>query len=160
MKKKKTDVSEGLKIIEQAESADVTAIETKIGQLEAKDSQGQEDTRSLKEIFGSTVVMGDSISEGFAEFDVLNTSSVISKIGVELEELDEQVEQLVKVNPQVVFLTFGANDILATKGDEKAYIEQYKALIEKIQEKAAGDEDLYQFYFPGAEVESGGRTAI
>ena len=65
MKKKKTDVSEGLKIIEQAESADVTAIETKIGQLEAKDSQGQEDTRSLKEIFGSTVVMGDSISEGF-----------------------------------------------------------------------------------------------
>ena len=132
MKKKKTDVSEGLKIIEQAESADVTAIETKIGQLEAKDSQGQEDTRSLKEIFGSTVVMGDSISEGFAEFDVLNTSSVISKIGVELEELDEQVEQLVKVNPQVVFLTFGANDILATKGDEKAYIEQYKALIEKI----------------------------
>ena len=133
MKKKKTDVSEGLKIIEQAESADVTAIETKIGQLEAKDSQGQEDTRSLKEIFGSTVVMGDSISEGFAEFDVLNTSSVISKIGVELEELDEQVEQLVKVNPQVVFLTFGANDILATKGDEKAYIEQYKALIEKIQ---------------------------
>ena len=135
MKKKKTDVSEGLKIIEQAESADVTAIETKIGQLEAKDSQGQEDTRSLKEIFGSTVVMGDSISEGFAEFDVLNTSSVISKIGVELEELDEQVEQLVKVNPQVVFLTFGANDILATKGDEKAYIEQYKALIEKIQKK-------------------------
>ena len=135
MKKKKTDVSEGLKIIEQAESADVTAIETKIGQLEAKDSQGQEDTRSLKEIFGSTVVMGDSISEGFAEFDVLNTSSVISKIGVELDELDEQVEQLVKVNPQVVFLTFGANDILATKGDEKAYIEQYKALIEKIRKK-------------------------
>ena len=80
MKKKKTDVSaSGLQIIEQAESADVTAIETKIGQLEAKDSQGQEDTRSLKEIFGSTVVMGDSISEGFAEFDVLNTSSVISK---------------------------------------------------------------------------------
>ena len=36
MKKKKTDVSEGLKIIEQAESADVTAIETKIGQLEAQ----------------------------------------------------------------------------------------------------------------------------
>ena len=70
------------------------------------------------------------------------------------------MEQLVKVNPQVVFLTFGANDILATKGDEKAYIEQYKALIEKIQRKAAGDEDLYQFYFPGAEVESGGRTAI
>lgn len=148
MKKKKTDVSEGLKIIEQAESADVTAIETKIGQLEAKDSQGQEDTRSLKEIFGSTVVMGDSISEGFAEFDVLNTSSVISKIGVELDELDEQVEQLVKVNPQVVFLTFGANDILATKGDKKAYIEQYKVLIEKIRKKLPETKIFINSIFP------------
>ncbi len=148
MKKKKTDTSEGLKIIEQAESADVTAIETKIGQLEAKDSKGQEDTRSLKEIFGSAVVMGDSISEGFAEFDVLNTSSVISKIGVELDDLDEQVEQLVKVNPQVVFLTFGANDILATKGDEKLYIEQYKALIEEIQTKLPETKIFINSIFP------------
>lgn len=148
MKKKKTDTSEGLKIIEQAESADVTAIETKIGQLEAKDSKGQEDTRSLKEIFGSAVVMGDSISEGFIEFDILNTSSVISKIGVELDELDEQVEQLVKVNPQVVFLTFGANDILATKGDEKAYIEQYKALIEEIQTKLPETKIFINSIFP------------
>lgn len=148
MKKKKTDTSEGLKIIEQAESADVTAIETKIGQLETKDSKGQEDTRSLKEIFGSAVVMGDSISEGFIEFDILNTSSVISKIGVELDELDEQVEQLVKVNPQVVFLTFGANDILATKGDEKAYIEQYKALIEEIQKKLPETKIFINSIFP------------
>lgn len=148
VKKKKTDTSEGLKIIEQAESADVTAIETKIGQLEAKDSKGQEDTRSLKEIFGSAVVMGDSISEGFIEFDILNTSSVISKIGVELDELDEQVEQLVKVNPQVVFLTFGANDILATKGDEKAYIEQYKALIEEIQTKLPETKIFINSIFP------------
>ena len=148
MKKKKTDTSEGLKIIEQAESADVTAIETKIGQLEAKDSKGQEDTRSLKEIFGSAVVMGDSISEGFIEFDILNTSSVISKIGVELDELDEQVEQLVKVNPQVVFLTFGANDILATNGDEKAYIEQYKALIEEIQTKLPETKIFINSIFP------------
>ena len=88
------------------------------------------------------------VSEGFAEFDVLNTSSVISKIGVELEELDEQVEQLVKVNPQVVFLTFGANDILATKGDEKAYIEQYKALIEKIQKKLPETKIFINSIFP------------
>lgn len=148
MKKRKTDVSEGLKLIEQAESADVTAIEAKIGQLEAKDSQGQEDTRSLKEIFSSAVVMGDSISEGFAEFDVLNTSSVISKIGVELDELDEQVDQLVKVNPQVVFLTFGANDILATEGDENAYIEQYKALIKDIQKKLPETKIFINSIFP------------
>ena len=58
------------------------------------------------------------------------------------------MDQLVKVNPQVVFLTFGANDILATKGDEKAYIEQYKALIEKIQKKLPETKIFINSIFP------------
>ena len=142
MKKKKTDVSEGLKIIEQAESADVTAIETKIGQLEAKDSQGQEDTRSLKEIFGSTVVMGDSISEAFTEYDLLNASSVVAKIGVELDELDDQIKTVADINPQVIFLSYGMNDVIATNGDTDLFIKEYKAVIDQLRKKLP-DTTLY-----------------
>ena len=48
--------------------------------------------------------MGDSITEGFSEYDVLNASSVVSKIGVHLNELDEQVQQVKELDPQVIFL--------------------------------------------------------
>lgn len=37
--------------------------------------------------------MGDSISSGFSEYDVLNASSVVAKRGIQLEGLDEQISQ-------------------------------------------------------------------
>ena len=79
--------------------------------------------------------------------EVKATAEVVQR-HLDSEDLDEQVEQLVKVNPQVVFLTFGANDILATKGDEKAYIEQYKALIEKIRKKLPETKIFINSIFP------------
>lgn len=143
---KKVDTSEGLAIIEAAESADITTIETKIENLESQSDDGTE--KSLKETFASTVVMGDSITEGFAEYDILNSSSVIAEIGVELTDLDEAVEKLVEVNPQIVFLTYGLNDILALGDDTDTFTEEYQALIEKIGEELPDTKIFVNSIFP------------
>lgn len=71
--------------------------------------------------------MGDSISSGFSEYDVLNASSVVAKRGIQLEGLDEQISQAKKLNPQVVFLSYGMNDVIATDGDTEAFIKKYAA---------------------------------
>ena len=76
--------------------------------------------------------MGDSISSGFSEYDVLNASSVVAKRGIQLEGLDEQISQAKKLNPQVVFLSYGMNDVIATDGDTEAFIKKYAAVIESI----------------------------
>ena len=55
-------------------------------------------------MFASTVVMGDSITEGFTAYDVLNANSVVSKIGASLTDLDDQCEKLKEINPQMVFV--------------------------------------------------------
>ena len=148
----KVDTTEGMEIIKKAESADIKTIETKIQQLEAKQNT-QEDTRSPKEIFSSAVVMGDSITEGFTEYDVLNASSVVSKIGVELDELDEQIEQVVKLNPQVIFLAYGMNDIIATQGDTEEFIEQYSVLLDKLEEELPDTKIFVNSIFPVQEQE-------
>ena len=110
----KADTEQGLAYIRAAESEDIEMIEQKISQLERQD--GGEDSRSFKEKFASSIVMGDSIAEGFSEYDVLNASSVVSKIGVHLYELEEQVQQAKNLNPQVIFLALGMNDVIATAG--------------------------------------------
>lgn len=143
----KTDTAEGIEIIKKAESADMKTIETKIAQMEAKEN-AEEDTRSPKEIFSSAVVMGDSIAEGFTEYDVLNASSVISKIGVELDELDEQIDQVVKLNPQVIFLAYGMNDIIATQGDTKEFVKQYTDLLGKLEKKLPDTKIFVNSIFP------------
>lgn len=127
---KKTDTSKGLEVIRQAEEADVAAIEIKIRKLEERDASGNEESRSLKERFASVVVLGDSITEEFLEYDVLNASSVISGVGIEWEE---QVAKLKEINPKVIFMSYCASDILASEGDTKAYIKQYRKRIDEIQ---------------------------
>ena len=106
----RVDTEQGVEYIKAAESEDIATIEQKISQLEQQD--GGEDARSYKEKFASSVVMGDSITEGFSEYDVLNASSVVSKIGVHLDELEEQVQQVKELDPQVIFLAYGMNDVI------------------------------------------------
>lgn len=153
LSKKKIDTSKGLQIIKQAESGNVTSIENKIEKLEEKDRTEQSaeeivNERNYKAIFANSVIMGDSISEAFTEFDILNPSSVVAKIGVELEDLDEQIESVVKINPQIVFLSYGMNDIIATQGDTKLFTKEYDALIKKIQEKLPDTKIFVNSIFP------------
>lgn len=146
----KTDTSEGVALIEAAESADVTVIETKIQNLEDKEKQEAqaEDTRSIKEKFASTVVVGDSITVGFTEYDVLNASSVVAEIGVQLDGMDTLTDKLKELNPQVVFLSLGMNDIIATKGDTDTFSDQYKDVIDKIKEELPDTKIFVNSIFP------------
>lgn len=146
----RVDTTEGIQILQQAESADVTAIETKIQKLEERESEQHEDgdSRSIKEKFASAVVMGDSITEGFAEYDILNASSVVAKIGVKLRDMEDQTEKLKEINPQVVFLSYGANDIVDTGGDSEVFIEEYKAVIKQIQSDLPNTKIFVNSIFP------------
>ena len=128
-----TDTSAGVDYIKAEEAGDITAIEEKISLLEQQD--GAEDTRSIKEKFMGSVVMGDSITEGFTGYDVLNASSVAATIGVHLDETDDLISQVKDLSPRIVFLALGMNDVEATNGDTDKFIEQYTAVVEKIQEE-------------------------
>lgn len=94
-----------MEIIKQAEAAEVTVIETKIQNLEEQEKKEAEaeDTRSIKEKFTTAVVMGDSITAGFTEYDILNASSVVAEIGAGLGGLEEQIGKLKELNPRWYF---------------------------------------------------------
>ncbi len=141
------DTSAGVEYIQQEEAGDVAAIEAKISQLEAQDNNG-EDTRSLKEKFMGAVVVGDSITEGFAEYDVLNASSVVAQIGVHLTELDDMIAKVKELSPGIVFLSLGMNDVTATNGDTEQFTSEYKAVIEKFQEEVPDAHIFVNSIFP------------
>ena len=139
------DTKEGLAIIKAAEKENVKDIEKKINKLDTKDkleSQEASGEINYKSLFSSSVVMGDSISEAFTEYDLLNASSVVAKIGVELDELDDQIKTVADINPQVIFLSYGMNDVIATNGDTDLFIKEYKAVIDQLRKKLP-DTTLY-----------------
>ena len=142
----RVDTEQGVEYIKAAESEDIATIEQKISQLEQQD--GGEDARSYKEKFASSVVMGDSITEGFSEYDVLNASSVVSKIGVHLNELDVQVQQVKELDPQVIFLAYGMNDVISTAGDTDQFLEEYETLVDQLREEVPNAHIYVNSIFP------------
>lgn len=144
---RKADTSTGLEYIKKAEAAEISAVEKKIAQLETQEAQDN-DTRSLKERFMGAVVMGDSIAEGFAVYDVLNASNVVSKIGVHLSEMDEEVEKIKELDPKIVFLSIGMNDIVSADGKTDTFISEYKELIEDLKAAVPGAHIFVNSIFP------------
>lgn len=143
----RVDTEQGVEYIRAAESEDIATIEQKISQLEQQDG-GDDTDRSCKEKFASSVVMGDSITEGFSEYDVLNASSVVSKIGVHLNELDEQVQQVKELDPQVIFLAYGMNDVISTAGDTDQFLEEYETLVDQLREEVPNAHIYVNSIFP------------
>lgn len=143
----RVDTEQGVEYIKAAESEDIATIEQKISHLEQQDG-GDDTDRSCKEKFASSVVMGDSITEGFSEYDVLNASSVVSKIGVHLNELDEQVQQVKELDPQVIFLAYGMNDVISTAGDTDQFLEEYETLVDQLREEVPNAHIYVNSIFP------------
>ena len=137
--KKPVDTSEGIAYIKGKESADAKTIEQKINQLEKKDGTGDSsDTRSMKERFSGAVVMGDSIAASFTEYDVLNTSSVVAKIGIHFSELDDQIEQAKQLDPDAhifVNAVFPVQESAVEKEPALANIADYNEKLEAMCEK-------------------------
>lgn len=128
------DTSAGVDYIKQEEKGNVTEIEAKINRLDEQNSGG-EDSRTLREKFSGAAILGDSVAQGFAGYDVLNPSNVTAQIGAHLTQLDEQIERTKQLSPTVIFLAIGSNDVTSTNGDTELFTEQYAAVLEKIREE-------------------------
>ncbi len=141
------DTEEGLAYIKAAESDDIATIEQKISQLEGEDSSGG-DSRSNKEKFSSSVVMGDSIAAGFAEYDVLNSTSVEAKIGAQLADMDAQIEQVKERAPRIVFLAIGMNDVVSASEDADQFRTAYMEFVRKVREAVPNARIFVNSIFP------------
>lgn len=145
--------SEGLKIIQKEEKADIKEIEAEIEYLEnggtkradsgeAGDDSNQEKSGSTnpegngltqEELFAKGVVIGDSITEGLSVYGVLDDSSVSAKAGASLSNSDDLLAAAAAMQPEYVFLAFGSNDLQMTGGDSEKFQEDYEVFLQKVQ---------------------------
>ena len=153
------DTSAGLEYIEKEEAGNINAIEEKISLLERQDNNA-EDTRSIKEKFTGSVVLGDSVAQGFLEYDILNASSIVAEIGVHLNELDEQIEKVKGLSPGVLFLYLGMNDVTATNGDVESFVSEYRAVLMQLKEEVPDAHIFVNSIFPVQEKATAGEPLL
>jgi len=131
----RVDISEGLAIIQTQENADIQNIETKIANIENLDvnNGSTQDNRSMKEVFNTSVIMGDSSTSAFIDYDLLNSSSVVSNIGASLSDMDAEIQQVIELNPQMLFLSYGTNELLNNQGNVNQFIDYFEQFLLKLR---------------------------
>jgi len=121
--------TQGVKDIKKLEQKNVLNIEEKINQIRKKEP----DESNFKSIFSNSVIMGDSISESLAEYDILEKSSVVAYKGRNTESALGDVKTIINLQPQKVFMTYGMNDLLLFNGNAKTFVEHYEKLINAVK---------------------------
>lgn len=129
------DTKAGIDAIRGLEKEDVAEIEAQIQDIEKQEKLAEEEYRNrpLAEKFAYAVIMGDSITTGFLEYEILDTSHVVAERGVHLNELADMIDTLESLKPQTVFLALGLNDVSATEGDTDTFIKSYRAILTDIK---------------------------
>lgn len=153
--RKEVDPSKGVRVIQKMEQTKVASIEKEIDELDRVDDerrQRAEGGMTAEETFAEAgaVVMGGTFAQGFADYDVLGASNVIAEKGVLLtdeEKLQEQVDMAQGLDPKVVFVFLGSDDIPETAGDTELFREQYKKIIIEVQRSLA-DATVYAVLIP------------
>ena len=130
--------------LQKLETADISSIEDAIRALSEKEKPTGSDSEEgvlgdiltdvqIKQAFQGTVIVGDSITESIAEYGFLDTSIVVAKLGLRIDDADDQINTAISLNPSVFFLSFGANDLEIYNGDSSAFIDAYRVKVKQIQ---------------------------
>jgi len=151
----RASITYGLEILVSAENADITTIENRIQRLEERERLERDgiageraEERSMREIFSTSVIMGDSIAEAFSAYNILHGSSVIAGLGARLDAIEADIAQVVEINPQFLFLSYGRNDIIMTDGDIDLFLRYYEALLNRLHLELPGTRIFVNAIFP------------
>lgn len=90
------------------------------------------DTSTFKAVFKTSVFLGDSITDGLHDIDILDEENIVSGIGKSIGDAQKNIEQVVNQKPKNIFILLGLCNLTETK---ESAITQYSQLIQKIKEK-------------------------
>ncbi|OOM82352.1 GDSL-like lipase/acylhydrolase [Clostridium puniceum] len=88
---------------------------------------------NYSQFFKKDVFIGDSITEGMSDYDFLDEENVCAKLGLNLTQVDPQIEKAKNLKPRRIFLLLGANDIEYSGTTPEIFKERYIEVIHKVK---------------------------
>lgn len=136
-----SDISQTEKMLRDLKNKEKSAAET-ASQEGIADGSSVLDDVAIKQAFQGTVIIGDSITESIWEYGFLDTDVVVSKRGLSIAAADEQIETAIGLQPSVIFMAFGSNDLETYIDDSDAFIDAYRIQVQKLKD-ALPDSPIY-----------------
>lgn len=131
---------EYLASLEEKDPADVQKVRKEI-RKEKLEAERDELIRQLNageidpfSMFQDYVLMGDSRSVGYEFWNYLDPTRVLADAGNTILSVEDQMEELVSLNPSTIYLCFGLNDVsIGIWSTAEEYAAEYMNVIASIQ---------------------------
>lgn len=98
-----------------------------------KDEKREKAIYRMLPYYEHTLLLGDSIAESILDFRLLRKNNVIAKRGRCIDMIDEDIQKVFVLEPRVIFMEFGKNDIHHFQRDVSRFISVYADKIRLIQ---------------------------
>lgn len=108
---------------DEAQPADTASVEAVMAQIES----GEVDVWSL---FDDLFILGDSRSEPFAYYELVDPAHVFAVKGLNLRRAEEGIDQAVAAAPGGLIFTYGLNDANGNWASTEDFIAKYESVID------------------------------
>ena len=152
---KKADISQGVKIVKQMDGKDVKKTENEVKKVQDTynaEKQRKKVAKALKDgnykfAFKECVIAGDSMIAAVEEYGVLDSNSIVAKVGAGTTFLNDNINNIVKKNPKYLILHFGENQISKT-GAYRYLTDPYTKAIKTLKKKLPDTKIYIDSIFP------------
>lgn len=121
---------------QEAESQDGAAGQAGDGGQTDGPEEKLTDREGLKKRFGQAVIVGDSVAEGFIDYEILDPSSIVAQKGLRADSAGPDIEKALSLSPTHLFLSIGLNDLEYCQGDSSRFVREYEARLQEIRDRA------------------------
>ena len=119
---------------EEAERAEQEAASG--GQAGEEQTEKGTDKDSLRRRFEQAVLVGDSVAEGFIDYEILDPSRIVAQKGLRADSAGPDIEKALDLSPSCLFLSIGLNDLEYCAGDSGRFVKEYEKRLQEIRDRA------------------------
>lgn len=137
------EISQGVVYLQSLEAQDPDEVDKVLKEQRLQHIQEMRDERlrqlesgeiSVWSLFEDYVLLGDSRAVGFSYYDFLPEDRVIAEGGATILDLQENIPNIVALNPSNVFLCYGLNDVsIGVWSTPEEYTTQFADIIAELQ---------------------------
>lgn len=130
-------IEEGIAYLERLEEKDTAAIEAQIKEIKKMERKQALENGELSvwDQFYDSVIMGDSRTVGLTEYELLDSSRVMAGPGDRIDSILDYLDDVVTVNPENLFLSYGLNDVMGYYAQPSDFIDRYSAILRQVKER-------------------------
>lgn len=103
---------------------------------------------TYRNLFKNVYIMGDSLMNGLEAYNILNNNNLITQVSASLYHLNDNVDKMAQMSPEILILHYGLNHIENVSHQPARFIKFYSEIITELKEKLPGTRIIVSGIFP------------